>query len=265
MFETFYILLLLCVAAAFVERIFSKRDFSTKTLFMLIGGLFIGMGVTFHVKEISDSGYQKVYQYVVYDSSNEQKLRVAQDALVDNKITLKEMQAIMPASSFGPIPSESQYMIQGNFKVLGLPEITPLQTTAQFKWAIGLYKANYVFGLLLVFAALISLISFIASGTVHKYLNPIPVLFSAQFKFILSFLTLSILTTAIMYGYPASSASVKSVQAFVNNNKAIESIQQLNLKSRPNQTMNLHDLYLFSTIADKVHTAQIKKIIPMEK
>lgn len=264
MFETFYTLLLLCVAAAFVERILSKRDFSTKTLFILIGGLSIGMGLTFHVKEISDSGYQKVYQYVVADSFNEHKFQIAQDALQDNKITLKEMQAIMPSDSYGPIPSESQYLVKENFRVIGLPQVTPLEVTKQIEWADILHQARSLFSTLFSLAALLYFFGSVSQGAVHKYLNPTPVLFNTKLKFIYIFFTLSILTTAIMYLYPANFSSVQKVQQFVNSNKEIKEIQDLYARAGNGSNIQLNSLHQFKTIGEKVQTAQIKKAVVSE-
>lgn len=264
MFETFYTLLLLCVAAAFVERILSKRDFSTKTLFILIGGLSLGMGLIFHVKEISDDGYQKVYQYVVADSFKEHKFQIAQDALQDNKITLKEMQAIMPSNSYGPIPSESQYHVKENFKVIGLPQVTPLEVTNQIEWADILHQAQSLFSTLFLLAALLYFFGSVSQGAVQKYLNPAPVLFNTKLNFIFICFTLSILTTAIMYLYPANSSSVQNVQKFVTSNKEIKEIQDLYERAGNGSNIHLNSLYLFKTIGDKVQTAQIKKALASE-
>lgn len=265
MFESLFPLILLCIMAVFVERsFFCKRDFSTKTLLILIGGIFLSLGLIFHGKEISDSGYQKVYQYVVADSFKEAKFKLTQNALQDNKITLKEMQAIMPANSYGPIPSESQYIVQHNFKVAGLPKITPLEITNEIEWTNMLFTANFVLSLLFTVFAIIYLISFSAQGPVHKYLNPTPVIFVPKPKFIFTFFTLSVLTTAILYLYPASSSSVQKVQAFVNHNKNIENIQDLHERVERSSTIVLHDLYLFNSITDKIQTEQIKKTLRSE-
>ena len=262
MFESFFPLISLFIAAIIVERrFFAKRDLSTKTFLIFIGGLLIGMGFIFHGKEISNSGYQKVYQYVVADRFKENKYKIAQNALEDNKISLKEMQLIMPASSYGPIPSESQYGIKDDFKVAGLPKIAPLKIDKEMEWADLLYTVNSVLGLLFTLFAIIYLVSFSAQNAVHKYLNPSPVLFVPKTKFIFIFFSLSVLTTAILYLYPASPSSVQKVQAFVKHNKNIEKIQDLHERVERSSTVVLHDLYLFNSITDKIQTEQIKKTL----
>ncbi|BBL22384.1 hypothetical protein [Acinetobacter radioresistens] len=246
----------LLILAALLERTaIHKKFFSFKPLIIILGIVIIKLVAFTPFKEISTDSYQKLYQSVMSDDSKQVKLKMAQEAVADNKITNYEYGNIMASynsnATNSPVPD--------NFKVSGQHQVIPIQTDDMFNWASILHKINEYLLLFFAVTATISLLSIIAKKPILQYLSDRPVVFTPHLKTLALLSTLLVLNSAALYFVPVSESSIHKVKQFVERNSEIKEIQDLYQATNHGQKIHLIDLYKFKNVHNAVLVRQIKE------